>query len=72
MWHKLVSPVIGLSVTEGENTGTLSQVRVDIDSKAMRKARTSDVLIGVTELGTEIGAATFQFLAQTRILDKLA
>ena len=71
LWHSLMSPVVGLSVTESENTGTLSQVRFELDSKAMRKIRESDVLIGVTEVGTEIGTATLQFVAETRVLDKL-
>ena len=72
MWHQLLSPVLGFSVTEGENTGPLSQVRFDIDSKAMRKLKASDVTIGVGQVSGEVGTATLQFIADTRILDKLA
>ena len=72
LWHKILSPVLGFSVTEGENTGTISQLRVDIDSKAMRKLKATDVTIGVGQFLSETGTATLQFLAETRILDKLA
>ena len=70
-YHKLLSPIVGLSVTEGDNTGPLSMVRVDIDSKAMRKFADTDLLIGVVQVAGEIGTATLQFLGQIRILDKL-
>ena len=72
LWHKLLSPVLGFSVTEGDNTGPLSQVRIEIDSKAMRKTKETDFLIGVAQVGNETGTATLQFGANTRILDKLA
>ena len=71
MWHSIVSPLLGFSVTEGENTGAISQVRVEIDSKAMRKTRSSDLIVGVAEFSGEVGTATLQFIAETRILDKL-
>jgi len=44
---------------------------VSIDSRAMRKTTDTDVLIGVFEAGTEVGNATMEFSAITRILDKL-
>ena len=72
LWHQLITPMIGFSVTEGENTGPLSQVRFDIDSKAMRKTHNTDNIVGVAEIQGEIGTAILQFMADTRILDKLA
>jgi len=71
LWHKIVSPMFGFSVTEGENTGPISQVRVDIDSKAMRKQKETDVQIGVIEALGEVGTATLSFVADTRVLDKI-
>jgi len=71
LYHKLLSPIFGLSVTESDNRGPLGQVRVDIDSKAMRKTRASDLIIGVVEVAAEVGTATLQFVGETRILDKL-
>ena len=68
MFHRLLGPMVGLSVTEGENTGPISQFRLDFDTKAMRKIKASDVLVGVMELGTEIGAATLTFGMQSRTL----
>ena len=71
LWHETTGPVIGLSVTESENTGEISQGRIQIDSKAMRKNKATDFIIGVTEVQLEVGAATFQFMADTRVLDLL-
>ena len=71
LWHTLQGPLIGLSVTESDNTGPLSQVRLEIDSKAMRKQMEGMVEIGVTEVLGEIGAATLVFVADTRSLDKI-
>ena len=71
MWHRFVDPMLGFSVTEGDNTGPISQVKLEVDTKAMRKTKESDVVIGVTEVATEIGTATLQFIASTRMLSKL-
>ena len=71
IWHQLTPGLFGLSVTESENVGALSMIRYDIDSKAMRKQKSTDFLIGVSEFAGEIGAATLQFITETRILDKL-
>jgi hypothetical protein len=60
----------GFSTTE-TGQSTMEAVRVPIDSKAMRKVHESDVLVGVIEMGTEVGAATVRYAAETRILDKL-
>jgi len=71
LWHSFVGPIMGFSVTESENTGPVSQVRMDIDSKAMRKLKLSDVIVGVGEFSTEVGVTILQFGARTRALVKL-
>ena len=70
MWHQIVSRMTGFSTTEA-GRGPMEAVRMEIDTKAMRKTRDTDVLVGVLEMGTEVGTSTVQFQASTRILDKL-
>ena len=70
MWHQLLGEFDGSSTTEvGRNP--MEAVRMEIDTKAMRKTRAGDLLIGVIELGTEVGAATLAFTSRTRVLDLL-
>ena len=71
MWHHSAGSLVGLSVTEADNTGPISQVRIPIDSKAMRKWRSNEVLFGSVQLDTLIGAATVRFAMNTRILVKV-
>ena len=71
LYHQLVAGVTGFSTTE-TGASAAEVVRMEIDSKAMRKTRAGDILIGVIGIGTETGAATVQFRAETRILDKLS
>jgi len=71
-YHKQFGPIQGFSVTESDNTGPASQIRMEIDSKAMRKGHASDVIVGVLEVAGEVGAATLTFGCATRILSKLA
>ena len=71
LWHNLLSSFRGASTTE-VGRAPMEAVRGEIDSKAMRKTHQSDVLIGVIELGTEVGTANLQFGAVSRVLDKLA
>ena len=70
IYHQLVGRMFGPETAE-LGASVLDSVRMDIDSKAMRKTRFSDVLIGVVEVGTETGTATLLFSGITRILDKL-
>ncbi len=72
MVYQALAPIMGFSVTESENTGIISQFRMDIDSKAMRKFKESDVLVGVLSVDDEVGAATLTWGLQSRILVKLA
>ena len=72
MWYQSFGPLVGLSVTEADNSGRLSMVRFPIDTKAMRKMQPNEVLFGALSLSTEIGAATVSFGMNTRMLVKLA
>ena len=72
IWHAELGPLVGLSVTESENTGPLSQVRVPIDTKAMRKLSPNETVFGAVATSAEIGVATMVFGANTRMLLKLA
>jgi len=61
----------------GVVTATISQdipanVRVDIDSKAMRKIANTDILMGVFSTLEEVGTATVRAQFSSRILAKLA
>ena len=60
-------------VTEAQFQGQLGAmaVRLEIDSKAMRKVKETDVIIGVVEI-IESGTVAIQFRLNTRILGKLA
>ena len=70
-YHQLIGGIQGLSVTESENTGPLSQVRLVIDSKVMRKMHQTDAIMVVMEFSGEVGAATVAFAGGTRVLMKL-
>jgi len=72
MYHKLVSGVYRADqVDELGNAGS-SEVRVDIDTKAMRKLDSEETVFGAVELGLETGTATGIFSAHTRMLIMLA
>ena len=70
--HRSFGPLMGLSVTESDNTGPLSVIRTQIDSKSMRHFKETDVLIAALALTNEIGVATVSWGFQSRILLKLA
>ena len=69
--HQVIAPVIGFSTTESENTGPVSQVRFDFDSKAMRKWANTDVIIAALAVTNEVGTATLTFGMRSRVLVKL-
>ena len=71
MYHSARGPLMGFSVTESENTGPVSQVRLSIDTKAMRKFKETDVLMMAVSWGAEIGAATVSWGFNSRVLVKL-
>ncbi len=69
LWHSLTEQVRGFLTTE--EGSPLSVVRLKIDSKAMRKVRSLDTIVGVSQFGTEVGAATLTWSARTRMLFKI-
>jgi len=69
--HRFFGPVIGFSTTESENTGVVSQVRMEVDSKAMRKFKATDVLVFVIGVAQEVGTATLTWGTRHRLLLKL-
>ena len=68
MFHHVGAAIVQPGATAGEHLGSVGAVRIPIDTKAMRKIGSDEVLCGVVEMGTEVGAATAQFSAQTRQL----
>ena len=70
MWHHSAAGMAGFSTAE-TGQSVMEAVRIPIDTKAMRKLRETDVVVGVIEMGTEIGTATVRYAAQTRMLSKL-
>ena len=69
LWHWQGS-LYGPSSTVTNAAGP-ANVRIPIDSKAMRKWKQFDALVGVAEFGTEVGAAVITAKLNTRILVKL-
>ena len=71
IWHHSGAAIDSLETTEVAR-GPGSAIRIPIDTKAMRKFKSTDVLIGVVEMGTEVGTANVQLTAASRVLVKLA
>ncbi len=76
LWHRLFGLVsneaIGPSAISHAVNTDLSTFRTEIDSKAMRKLKGSDVVIAVFETGAEVGTAVMDVSINTRILSKLS
>ncbi len=70
-YHSVHAAVTSLETTEVAR-GPSSALRVPFETKSMRKLKETDVIVGVVELGTEIGTASVDFTARSRILVKLA
>ena len=68
-WHWQGS-LFGPSATV-TNAGGPANVRIPIDSKAMRKWKQFDVMVAIMEVATEVGAAVLTAKLNTRILVKL-
>ncbi len=71
IWYQNVGAMVGQSVTESENTGELAQVRLPIDSKAMRKIKSNETVFGRIQVGAEVGVTILSFTMDTRMLLKL-
>ena len=70
MWHYSGAGLFGQSTTELA-AGPIDAVRIPIDSKAMRKVGSNEVIFGAVEMGVETGTATAVFTANSRMLFKL-
>ena len=71
LFHDLMSIFTIQDSETWSNSGSPFK-RVEIDSKAMRKIKNTDVLIGVMEFSSETGTATIEARLNTRVLVKLA
>jgi len=68
MWHHFYDVhSVTATIADGANAGAVYQ-RVLIDSKAMRKFRTDEVVFGIWENAEEIGTATVTIHANSRML----
>jgi len=70
LYHQHVGAFRGSSTTELA-TGPIEAVRVQIDSKAMRKFEDGMVVFAAFETGVEVGVATLEVSGRTRLLVKL-
>jgi len=71
MWHSFFDVRQRTAIeADGVNSGS-GDVRIEIDTKAMRKFEDTEALVGVIEV-TEQGTATAEFWADSRILLKLS
>ena len=74
MWHHYIHTRAIAAQAAGADIAINSQSsvqRLEIDTKAMRKFGNNEVLIGVTEVGREIGTSSISTSADTRVLLKL-
>ena len=70
LWHWAGS-VYGPSTTVTNAEGS-ANVRIPIDSKAMRKFKETDVMLAVLEVSAEVGAAVLTAKMVTRVLVKVS
>ena len=71
LWFDAVGPVIGQELAN-LNSGPMGQVRLPIDSKAMRKVKPNETIFGSVSFQAEIGVATINMAMDTRMLIKLS
>ena len=65
--HGVSAQAVGADVARNVS----ADLRMVIDSKAMRKISENEVLFGVLEVGVETGTAQLRYSADTRVLFKL-
>jgi len=71
IWHQLFGiRAVTATIADGANAQG-AVLRMEIDSKAMRKFGTDQILYGCIEV-VEQGTATIEMHARTRVLDKLS
>ena len=66
-----IGSFIGLSATE-TNAAGVAIARVPIDSKAMRKLKSTDNVVGVAAASNEVGTAQLNVMLNCRVLVKIA
>ena len=73
-WHQFFSLRGVAAQSQGADIArnAMADLRIDIDSKAMRIQKSNEVLFGMLETGSETGTAGLHFTAQTRLLYKLS
>ena len=73
IYHEMISGLAAIVTTGSETWGNAGSAsfRGVIDSKAMRKIGSDEVLFGIVEVENEAGAVSAQFDARTRVLVKL-
>ena len=71
LWHSFFN-VHGVTASPTWGNDGSGYLRMEIDSKAMRKVTTEDAIYAAVEAGTETGTATMQVRLNTRMLVKLA
>ena len=72
LYHQIFTVLSNTAtIADGANAVGVS-MRMEIDSKAMRKINEGDILFGAIEANLEAGAATLQVNAMTRFLVKLS
>jgi len=71
LYHQHLGAMLGITTSPTFNNAGSGQIRQVIDSKAMRKIGSEEVIYGCIEVSGEIGAATLIFHANTRMLVKL-
>ena len=78
MWHRFFTlqsagPIdSGVAADIDQTNPTTAALRVEIDSKAMRKLQADYVVYGAVEMGVEAGTADARFSADSRMLFKLS
>ena len=70
LWY-WTGAIIATNATLGRGSVS-AEVRLSIDSKAMRKFKATDVMCGVISTADEVGVAGMQATLNTRALDKLS
>ena len=67
LWFHAGAAIVGNETTELFR-GPMSAVRIQIDTKAMRKMSANEIIFGAISLVNEVGAAELDFVASTRML----
>ena len=72
LWHSFFDlRTLSATFSDGVNGGPAAAVRLEVDSKAMRKFAEDQVIFGAIEV-VEQGTSTMRILAETRLLYKLS